>query len=419
MPGSSKAAGVDASTLNLSLPRPLEGVRVLDFSHVMAGPYASLILADFGADVVKVENPKGGDPSRGIGSHFVESESTVFLTWNRGKRSLAVDLKQEAGIEIIRRLAGRSDVLLENFRVGTLDRLGLGYEELAQVNEQLIYCSITGFGRSGPYAERPATDPIIQAMSGVMHATGERGGPPLLAGVPVADFTGALLAVQGILLGLFARTKTGRGDHVVVSLLDGLIFSLTTRLGPFLYAGEEPGRMGGAHSQIAPYGAFQTADGYLMTGVLQDTDWERWCDAVDCPEVADDPRFRTNRDRVGNFEELVATLTPIFRKRTTPDWHQRLNEAGVLVGPVSSFSEVFADPQVQQNGVLYSVDHPSLGDLLQVANPVRLKGFTTTSEAPPPLLGEHTDSVLAELGYSLDEVEELRATEVIRSPSRR
>jgi crotonobetainyl-CoA:carnitine CoA-transferase CaiB-like acyl-CoA transferase len=385
-------------------PPPLEGVRVLDFTRHMAGPYATQALSDYGADVIKVESLPVGDPSRVTGVDFIErdgaSESALFLMWNRGKRSLAIDLRRPEGMEVVRRLVPGVDVVVENYRPGVADRIGLGYSELSELNERLVYCSISAFGGDGPLAAYPGTDPVVQAASGVMSVTGEPGGDPALVGVPVADFTGALLCVQGVLLALLARERTGVGQRVDVSMLYGLLSSLTTRLATYWTTGEDPARFGSAHSVVMPYEAFRTADGHAVAGVWGGNDgWEPFCAVIGRPDLAEDPRYRDNADRVRRRAELTPILAAVFAERTTSDWEARFREAGVLFSPVYSFSEILNHPQVTGAGLLREVEHPTLGTIPQLGPVIGLSETPGRIGAPPPTLGQHSAEILRQAGY--------------------
>jgi crotonobetainyl-CoA:carnitine CoA-transferase CaiB-like acyl-CoA transferase len=386
---------------------PLAGVKVIDFTRHMAGPYATVMMADYGADVVKVESLPIGDPSRTTGIHFTEGESALFLAWNRGKRSVALDMRDSRGRAAVRRLIAQADVLVENYRPGVADKIGIGYDEVSQDNPRLIYCSVSAFGPAGPMAEYPGTDPVVQAMSGVMSVTGDADGEPVLVGVPMADFTGAMVCFQGVLLGLAARERSGRGQKVDISMLHAMMFSLTTRLAGYLASGEDPARFGSAHSVVVPYQAFEASDGHFVAGVWVDTAWPVFCKAVGMPELADDPRYATNVDRVANRDELLALLAGHFRTRTTAEWEASFRAAGGLFGPVLTFSRLFEHPQIVASGAVGEVEHPTLGPLTQLMSPIALSDTPGRLGAAPPLLGQHTEDVLREAGYDDREVRAL------------
>lgn len=390
--------------------RPLDGVTVLDFSRQMAGPYAGVVLADFGADVVKVETLPDGDPSRRTGVGKVGDESAFYLAWNRGKRGVAVDLRRPEGLAVARRLAAGADVVLENYRPGVADDIGIGYDDLGADNEGLVYCSVSGFGPRGPLASYPATDPLVQGMSGVMTLTGEPDRGPALVGIPIADFIGASLAVQGILLALVQRAKTGRGQKVDTSLLLGLMSALQPRLARYWADGSVPERSGSAHTEVVPYQAFRTADGYAMAGIWGDGDWPRFCAALERPDLASDSRFSTARGRLDARGELAAILEAVFVARTTRDWETRFLEAGALFGPVLTLPEALDHPHVKESGVLQHVAHPTLGEIPQFGSPVLLAESPARLDRPPPLLGQHTEEVLREHGFAGEEIDALLAS---------
>ena len=394
---------------------PLEGITVADFSRQMAGPFATQVMADYGADVVKIESLPRGDPSRVTGVDFIDGESSLFLLWNRGKRSLALNLRTDEGLDIARRVIARADILLENFRPGVADEIGIGYEAVSEINPRLVYCSISGFGQDGPMATAPATDPIIQAMSGVMSVTGEAGRERVLVGVPIADFTGALLAVQGAMFGLVARERTGLGQRVDVSMLYGLMSALNTRLASYWTTGRIPLPNGNAHTVVAPYQVFETADGAAMAGVWGGDGWVRLCKAVGRPDLAEDPRFVTNQDRIKNREALVSALKPALAEKTTDEWQQLFSEAGALYAPLLDFEELFEHPQVVHSGLLQSVNHRTLGEIPQLGPVVGMSDTPGEIKGPPPVLGQHTAEVLAEMGYTEREIDAFEAQDIVRT----
>lgn len=403
-----------ADNLHDDPPTPaLAGITVVDFTRQMSGPYASLVLGDFGADVIKVEQGPKGDPCRLIGNTFVGGESTMFLTWNRNKRSVCVDLRRPEGLAVAHRLIDRADVVMENYRPGVADTIGIGADAVLARNPRVVYCSVNAFGSSGPWALRPGTDPVVQAMSGVMSVTGERDGGPVLVGIPVADYSSAMLAVQGILLGLMARGQTGRGQKVEIPMLAALAFGLTTRVGPYFATGENPGRFGSQHSQVVPYQAFRTKDGYAVSGTWGDDDWGKFCQALGWPELAEDERYDSNVKRVAARDELTPLLETRFVERTTAEWEERFSSRKVLFAPVHTFSDLFNHPQAEALGLTLEVEHPTAGTQRQVAPAVRLSGTPASVRRPSPLLGQHTREVLEEFGFGHDEIDALEAARVV------
>lgn len=399
------------------MTRPLDGIRVLDFTRHMAGPYGTMLLGDYGADVIKVESLPDGDGSRNVGTAFVGDQSALFLIWNRGKRSIALDMRSTEGLEVAHRLAASADIVFTSYRPGVADEIGIGYEQLSALNDQLVYVAVTAFGPDGPLAPYPGTDPVVQAMSGVMSVTGEADEGPSLVGVPMADFTGAMVGAQAAMLGLFARDRTGKGQMIDVSMLFALLSSLTTRLASHWVDGEDPGRHGSAHSVVVPYQAFQTSDGHVVAGVWGGADgWERFCRAIGEPELAQDNRYLTNPQRVDARAELTDYLQAIFITRTSAEWEVSFNKHRALFGPVFTFSQILNHPQVQGAGLVQSVEHPTLGEIPQLGPVIFLHDTPGEITTPPPLLGEHSAEVLAEAGYSSEDVTALFETGVVGGP---
>lgn len=374
----------------------LEGVRVLDCTRALAGPYCCAMLADMGADVVKVERPGRGDDSRRWGPPFLGGESYYFLSVNRNKRSLTLDFAVDEGKALFRELVAAADVVVENFRPGSLARLGLGAPAFLREHDRLVWCSITGFGSTGPEAERPGYDIIAQGMGGMMSITGAEGGPPLRPGVASADVTTGMYAAQGILLALFHRERTGQGQHVDASLLEGQMALMTYQAGRYHATGESPRRLGNRHPSIAPYDCFPAADGWINVAVGNDELWERFCAALGLEELAADPRFSTNPDRVENLAPLTERITARTRSEPVEALRARLDAVKVPNGPVWNMEQLFESPQAKARDMVLSVEHPTAGPIGQTGFPFKLSETPGALRMPPPLLGEHTAQVLAE-----------------------
>jgi crotonobetainyl-CoA:carnitine CoA-transferase CaiB-like acyl-CoA transferase len=389
---------------------PLSHVRVLDLSRIMAGPWAGQILADLGADVVKVERPGAGDDTRGWGPPFLKDKSGrdttdagYFLAVNRGKRSIAVDLADEDGQRIVRALAARADIVLENFKAGTLEKFGLGYEGLSAVNPTLIYCSITGFGQNGPRRDQAAYDFMIQGMSGLMSVTGEAdgkpGGGPQKVGVPIVDIMTGMYAAIAVLAALARRQESGHGEHIDIGMLDVGVSFLANQAMNYLISGRVPRRAGNAHPNIQPQDVFATRDGYLALAVGNDDQFARFCEVLERPDLAQDERFKANAGRVRNNATLTPLIAEILATRDRDHWVRACARVGVPCGPINTIPEVFADEQIKHRGMLIEIAHAIAGAVPQVASPMRFRNAPLSHERPPPLLGEHTDEILQELGW--------------------
>lgn len=389
---------------------PLTGLKVIELAHIMAGPVCGQLLADMGADVIKVEKAPGGDDTRRMVPPEVDGESAAFMILNRNKRGTAINLKSEAGKDVVRRLLSSADVVIENYRVGTMERLGLGYESLRQQNPGLIYCQITGFGRTGPYADRAGFDLIAQGMSGLMSVTGEGSGrPPIKAGVPVGDISAGMLAAMGILAAYIHRLKTGEGQLVDTSLLEGSIVNTAWVSAIFLATGISPQAIGSAHPMAAPYQALQTADGWINIGAANQANWLRLVEVLEIPELARDPRFVDNAARMQNLPVLIEILSEKLIQRNAADWLARLEDVGVPASPVLSIGEMLADPQVIARDMVVEVEHSRLGRTRALGSPVKFSDTPTRIKRGAPLLGEHTREILAEYGYDNSEIEVLAA----------
>lgn len=377
-------------------PAPLGGVRVLDLTRVVSGPFCTMLLGDLGADVVKVEEPSGGDESRRYGPPFQGGESSYFLSVNRNKRSIALDLKGEEGRETVLALAAQADVVVENFRPGTLDRLGLGWEALRAANGRLVLCSITGFGGEGPDAQRPGYDLIIQGESGLMDITGLPDGPPTKVGTSVADLVTGLYASQAVLAALRRRDAAGHGGRVEVSMLDALASLLTFNAGIYFTTGRSPARRGNAHATIAPYETFEASDGWINIAVANDKFWRLFCAAAGCRALEADSRFATAPERVANRDALLDALQPMIRAHPRKHWLAVLSAAGVPCGLIRSVGEVCEAPQLLERGMVATVQHPAAGPVRYIASPARFDGQPLPAASPPPLLGQHAADVLAD-----------------------
>ncbi|NBR27643.1 MAG: CoA transferase [Betaproteobacteria bacterium] len=404
---------------------PLSHIKVLDMSRVLAAPWAAQNLADLGADVIKVERPVKGDDSRAYAPPFLKDEngketkeSAYFCAANRGKRSITVNLTKPEGQQLVRELAAQADVLLENYKVGDLARYGLGYEDLAKINPGLIYCSVTGFGQTGPYKDRPGYDFMAQGMGGLMSITGEPdsvpGGGPQRCGVPIIDLTTGMYATIAICAALANRAVTGKGQWIDVALLDTTVAYLANQGQNYLATGVSPERIGNAHPNIVPYQTFNTADGAIILACGNDNLFKKFCEVAGCMEFTTDPKFSTNAARVQNRAEITNLLNAVFAKRSTKEWVKLLDDAGVANGPINTLEQVFEEPQVIARGMKIEMPHAVAGKVTLVASPMRFSGTPIKHEVPPPALGQHTDEILRKsLKKSDAEIAKLKADGVV------
>ena len=407
------------------MPGPLSHIRVLDLTRVLAGPWCGQNLADLGAEVTKVERPGKGDDSRAFGPPWIKdaagndtAEAAYFVCANRGKQSVTLDLSKPEAQQIVRRLAAQSDVLLENYKVGDLARYGLGYEDLSKENPGLIYCSITGFGQTGPYKDRPGYDFMAQGMGGLMSVTGERddlpGGGPQRVGVPIVDIMTGMYASSAVCAAIAHRAVTGKGQYIDMALLDTQVAFLSNQGMNYLATGEAPARLGNTHPNIVPYQTFRTSDGAIILACGNDNLFRKFCEVAGCSELASDARFATNGKRVENRTVLTETLDAVFAKRTTKDWVAALEGAGVPNGPINDLKQVFEEPQVIARGMRIEVPHPTAGKVPMVASPMRFSATPITYETAPPTLGQHTAEVLSKrLSMTADDIERLKRDGIV------
>jgi len=392
--------------------RPLDGLLVLDFSRVLAGPFCSMILGDLGARVIKVEPLGLGDDTRQYGP-FIGQDSGYFMSINRNKESIALNLKAPKGLEVALKLAERADILVENYRPGTMNRLGLGYEALSQRNPKLVYASVSGFGQDGPWKGKPAYDIIVQGQSGMMSITGHPGGPPTRIGISIGDIAAGLYATIGIVSALHERQASGKGQMIDVAMLDSQVAILENAVARYLVTGEIPGPLGTRHPSITPFAAFPSADGYILVGAGNDSLWRKLCESVERIELASDPRFLTNRLRTENWAQLEPLLNDIFSHRTTASWVAFLEAQGIPCGPVNSMDKVVANPQVQARGTLVEVEGMSGGSLRMPRTPIKMSRTDPCVYRPAQHLGASTRDVLAEIGYDDAQVQEMTDSGVV------
>jgi crotonobetainyl-CoA:carnitine CoA-transferase CaiB-like acyl-CoA transferase len=390
----------------------LENIKVVDLTRTLAGPFCTMMLGDMGADVVKIEEPEQGDETRSW-TPFWNGESTQFVSFNRNKRSMTINLKEQEGVNIVLALAEKADVVIESFRAGTLDRMGLGYDAIKELKPDIIYCSISGYGRTGPLSEKPGYDLLIQAYSGLMGLTGEPDGRPLRVGFSLVDLFTGMMAYGSIVTALYHRQQTGQGQWIEAALLDGQVAALSYHATAYLATGVEPQRMGSGHPSLVPYQSFSASDGFFIVGVANQGLWQRFCRAIECPDLMEDPRFKTNDDRVAHRTECVQVLSEIFQARTVAEWVDVIGGAGVPCGPINRVSEVVNDPQVLARNMLTDIPHPNVPDLRVPYSPLKLTKTPPSVRHHPPLLGQHNEEVLTELGYTGEQIAGLRERGVI------
>jgi len=392
----------------------LDGIKVLDLTQFMAGPFCTMLLADMGADVIKIEKPSGGDDIRRSGPPFINGESAAFMGINRNKRSIVIDLKSDEGQSILHRMAGAADVVVENMRPGTMDRMGLGYQDLHRENPALVYCSISGFGTTGPYKDRPGFDLMAQGMSGLMSITGVAGGPPMRNGPPITDLNAGIYAAFGIMNAYVSRLKTGMGQHIDASLLEAGIAYTIWESAMFFATGVPPGPVGSGHHLSAPYQAFATKDSYIMVGGANQANWVRLCGATGREDLLGEERFASNALRMQNVVPLEDTLQDTLSQQSTAHWQEVLERAGVPCGPINDMAEVFADPQVTARDMVVELEHPLAGTTRNIGVPIKLSETPGSVRTAAPTLGQHTDAVLAEYDYAADDINGLRTRGVVR-----
>lgn len=397
------------------MPQALADLKVLDLSRVLAMPYCSMMLGDLGAEIIRVERPGVGDETRHWGPPWAGELSAYYLCTNRNKKDITVDLKKKEGQEIIRQLARRSDILLENFLPGDLAKMNLGYEDIKAINPKIIYASVTGYGQTGPYRDQPGFDFILQAQGGLMSIIGEEDGPPMKVGVAIVDITAGLFVCSAILAAIHYREKTGQGQHIDMALLDAQVAWLANQASNYLVSGRVPRRMGNAHPNIVPYETFQAKDGiYIALGVGNDNQWKKFCRIAQIEPLMDDPQYATNPKRVENRKKLVPLLQEVFLQKNSGEWLQLLGEAEIPVGPINTIDRVFADPQVLARQMLVEMHHPKIGKIKVVGSPMKFSETPVQYRIPPPLLGEHTEEVLRDvLGYEKETIARLKEGKVI------
>ena len=373
---------------------PLEGIRVVDLTRILAGPYCTMMLGDMGAEVIKIEHPEGGDDTRGWGPPFLNGVSTYFISINRNKKSLTLNLKDERGKELLRDMIRKGDVVVENFRPGALDKLGFSWEEIHRINPAVIFASLSGFGQTGPRRSEPGFDVVIQGEGGIMSITGEPDGPPSKFGASIADITAGMLAAQGVLLSLYHREKTGVGQMVDVGMLDGQVALLTYHANNYFGTGKLPPRRGNKHPSITPYEMYACKDGYFNLGVGNDSLWRRFCDAMGLGDIKEDPKFAINKDRVDNRLELQEILDAFFAEKTVGETLETLRGAGIPCGPINNLAQVLSEPQILAREMVVDVDVPVAGPTKVTGVPIKLSKTPGAVRTPPPTLGQHTDEVL-------------------------
>ncbi len=392
---------------------PLAGLRVVDLSRVLSGPFCTMMLGDMGAEIIKVEHPAGGDDTRAFAPPYQGEESAYFLTINRNKLSLTLDMKQDAAKEILWRLVDSADVFVENFRPGAAARLGFGYEDVAARNPGIVYGSISGFGDTGPDANRPGYDLIIQGESGMMDITGEADGPPTKMGTSIADMVSGMMLSQGILAALNHRHASGRGQHVKVSMLEALASMLAYQGGNYYATGVAPTRRGNAHPSIVPYETIQAGDGWLNLGVANDSLWAKFCDAAEKPDWKEHPKFALGPDRVRNRDELMPLIEAVLKQKTRAQWIEILDAAGVPCGAIATVAEICESETLKARGQIWEMEHATAGTVRTIGNPIQFTDTNLADPTPPPRLGEHGGEVLAAAGYSADEISKLKADGVV------
>lgn len=395
------------------MSQPLEGIRIVDLTAAMAGPYCTQLLADFGADVLKIEPPGRGDMLRDFGPPYLKGESPYYLLNNRNKRSMILDIRTEKGLEILTKLAGQADILVENYRPHVKKKLKIDYETLKEINPRLIYCSISGFGQTGPYADRGGFDPIAQGMSGLTSVTGWKHTGPVRVGVAIGDSLGGIFGMYGILLALIERESSGRGQRVETSILEGLIAILGFQAAKYFATGERPEPQGNDHAMMSPYGTFKTKDGYMNIAAGNQAMWERFARALGLEHLVKDERFLTVAGRVKNRPELTPLLEEKLTEKTAKEWEEILDQAGVANGTILHIDQVFQDPQVLHQGMLLEQDHPTIGKIKTIGFPTKLSRTPAKLRLSPPLMGQHTEAILRDLGYSEAEIGQLRDEKVI------
>ena len=390
----------------------LNNIKVLDLTRTIAGPFSTMMLGDMGAEVIKIEEPENGDETRSW-TPFWNGESSVFVAFNRNKRGISVNLKEQEGIDLVLSLAKEADIVVESFRAGALDRMGLGYGDIKAINPDIIYCSISGYGRTGPLANKPGYDLLIQAYSSLMNLTGETDGMPMRVGFSLVDLFTGMMAYGSMMTALYHRNMTGKGQWIEAALLDGQVAAMSYHGTAYLATGVDPLRMGSGHPSLVPYQSFAGSDGNFILGVANAGLWQRFCNAIEHPELLEDPRFRTNDDRVVNRSECVQVLNNIFGTNTVSYWVDKISEAGVPCGPINRVSDVVNDPHVLSRDMISGIEHPNIPDLRFPGSPLKLTETPPSIRRAPPLLGQHNEEILCELGYSPDSIDSLRGRGVI------